>query len=662
MKKDNMEKNLKAKFEKYDNMSFQFAEENPYDVMNIGEEKATHKHNFRQEDGQPGDLAHFNTSCLPLKKISYIFLVIALVFALVTLTALLYLEKNREEDQHHQPVFQEKQRKWTGSMGCTFLVSFLQSHISVNNSNRTIIVTSDTDFNITVSLSEKQSPNLISISNQIIGNIMIKKINVHPLMVPSYSSVEDKAILIKTSSISSVLSMNDLEFTSESNTVFPVDKLSTYYIISMTTPLDGLIDSGSHVTVASVMDNTCVSISLVIDRDAKVQHNGSSYGNGDKITIILDSFQTFQIGLRADLSGTTINASHPVAVFAGNRCNNLGDYGFCNMLVEMVPPDDKLDKIFIVPPNVHRYKTQVRIASPIETEIKYSIEREKTSVVVTRNQTIDFFIQENETAVIESIEPLLVNSFAYGSTQPLIFGDPYMITIPGINQYINEYILFVPENFNFSFATFMLKTDSLEHLKINETGIKENQTRYFSTVAVGTSFYSVWTLSIPSGVMKVRTTDGTPFGVIVYGQRKRDGHGYTGNAILSTCKDGWIHIENSCYLISLQRVTFKDALKSCNEETAHLSEHRNIRIERLIGLQLHAQGDVGVWIAATYVQEEGEYLYISDASRVNKNNWANGQPHGGKHYNCAVARKDDNWKWYAYPCRHTFHYVCKKPI
>ncbi|XP_061190051.1 uncharacterized protein LOC133197884 [Saccostrea echinata] len=354
-------------------------------------------------------------------------------------------------------------------------------------------------------------------------------------MVPSYSSVEDKAILINTSSLTFVLSMNDIDFNSDSTTVFPVDKLSTHYIISTSTPtVEHYLSLGSHFTIASKTDNTRISITLVIDRDAMISFHGSKYGNGDEITIILNMYQTFQVGLEADLSGTTINASHSVAIFAGNACNKLGGYGSCSMLMEMVPPTDKLDNIFIVPSNIYRHKSQVRIISPIETVVQYSIEGSKTQAIVSKNQKIDFIIRENETATIESIEPLLINSFAYASAQHDLYGDPFMITIPGIHQYINEYNLIVPGNFKFSFATFIIKANSLEYLTINGTNANENNTCHFSMISVDKSLYSVWTLSIPSGVMKVRTTDGTPFGVIIYGQRDNDGHGYTGNAISSS--------------------------------------------------------------------------------------------------------------------------------
>ncbi|XP_062589426.1 lectin BRA-2-like [Saccostrea cucullata] len=81
----------------------------------MGEETA--RHDYREEEKQPRDLARSVTLCIFLKKISYTLLVIALILGLVALTTLFILEKNKVEDQQHslqhQLNFQEKEKKWT---------------------------------------------------------------------------------------------------------------------------------------------------------------------------------------------------------------------------------------------------------------------------------------------------------------------------------------------------------------------------------------------------------------------------------------------------------------------------------------------------------------------------------------------------------------------
>ncbi|XP_061190032.1 perlucin-like protein [Saccostrea echinata] len=221
----------------------------------------------------------------------------------------------------------------------------------------------------------------------------------------------------------------------------------------------------------------------------------------------------------------------------------------------------------------------------------------------------------------------------------------------------------VPSYFSIEYKAIIISTSSVSSaLSMSDLPSNSDSTTVFPVEKtfkilhnINSDPVNVWTLSISSGVTKVKTSDGTPFGVIVYGQHSYDGHGFTGNAILSTCKEGWIQIENYCYFISLKRVSFQNALKLCKDENARLTEHQNVRMERLVGLQLNTNGNVGIWIGVTDIQQEGVFVYISDGSRLNNNdNWAEGQPDRGTKYNCVLARKENNWKWYTYPCDQTF--------
>ncbi|XP_062570553.1 IgGFc-binding protein-like, partial [Saccostrea cucullata] len=383
-------------------------------------------------------------------------------------------------------------------------------------------------------LPESQSSNLISISSHGSNTATVKKLNVHYSLVPSYSAIESKGFIINTSVTSSVLSLSEYRLSSDTTTVFPMDKLSTNYIISTATPSGSNLDTGSHFTVASMKDNTHVSIEFVADHDTTILLQGRSYKRGDTFNIILNRFQTFQIGHKADMTGTTIRSSNPVAVFAGNRCNTVGYHGYCSMLMEMVPPIEKLDNVFIVPPNIHRFQSNIRIVSAVKTDIKYSTKETSTKTFLLKNRFAEFLVREDEIGVIISTKSVSVNSIALSSTEAKKYGDTFMVTIPGINQYLNTYTNFVPTGYNFSSATFMVKNESLRNLQINGTNINVESCLFNSSVSVGRDLYIVCTVSVPSGAIDVQTSDGSRFGFIVTGQRKHDGHGYTGNALLTS--------------------------------------------------------------------------------------------------------------------------------
>ncbi|XP_061186530.1 IgGFc-binding protein-like [Saccostrea echinata] len=281
-------------------------------------------------------------------------------------------------------------------------------------------------------------------------------------------------------------------------------------------------------------DNTLVSIVLTADYDITILIQGRNYGRGDTFNIILNRYQTFQIGHNADLTGTTIHSSNPIAVFAGNRCNDVGYHGFCSMLMEMVPPTEELDNTFVVPPNIHRYQSHVRILSAVKTYFTYTTKQIKTSTVILKNKFVEFVLHSPEIGVIHSTEAVLVSSIALSSTKAKVYGDPFMITVPGINQYASKYTNFVPDGYNFSFATFIIRNESFRNLQINGTNISEHSCLFHSSVIVGIALYSVCTISVQSGLINVKTSDGSRFGFLVNGQRKHDGHGYAGNTMLTT--------------------------------------------------------------------------------------------------------------------------------
>ncbi|XP_062604335.1 uncharacterized protein LOC134266116 [Saccostrea cucullata] len=246
-----------------------------------------------------------------LKRVLVVLVIITLLLGLVTTSVLLFLEKTKTDEKPLPTPLAinefvsypcktqlskstDKGNADLGSRGRSFLVSFIQNHNDGNTTNRTIIVSSKTDFNITVALPESQSSNLISISSHRSNVASFKKLNVHYSLVPSYSAIESKGIIINTSVTSSVLSLTEYRLSSDTTTVFPMDKLSTNYIISTATPSNSYLGSGSHFTVASMKDNTHVSIEFVADHDTTILLQGRSYGRGDTFNIILNRYQTFK--------------------------------------------------------------------------------------------------------------------------------------------------------------------------------------------------------------------------------------------------------------------------------------------------------------------------------------------------------------------------------
>ncbi len=72
-----------------------------------------------------------------------------------------------------------------------------------------------------------------------------------------------------------------------------------------------------------------------------VNYNSVTYEGGDTLTVFLNSYETVQIqdAYTADLTGTRVTSTKPVAVFSGNlKTIVTGDGTVEDNLVEQIPP------------------------------------------------------------------------------------------------------------------------------------------------------------------------------------------------------------------------------------------------------------------------------------------------------------------------------------
>lgn len=72
-----------------------------------------------------------------------------------------------------------------------------------------------------------------------------------------------------------------------------------------------------------------------------LQIDGKVYQSGDIFSLILNRFETYQIAHTVDMTGTVVESSSPIAVFSGNDCNILNGQGFCDHLIEQLPPTSR---------------------------------------------------------------------------------------------------------------------------------------------------------------------------------------------------------------------------------------------------------------------------------------------------------------------------------
>ncbi|XP_071136389.1 uncharacterized protein [Mytilus edulis] len=290
---------------------------------------------------------------------------------------------------------------------------------------------------------------------------------------------------------------------SEGFLVIPTNFLSTKYIVPVYTPEYGL---HSLFAIAAFKPNTIVNINL------KVNGATSSY-----INVVLRAYETYQYSHPDDLSGTLITSTEPIAVVSGNIGHTIAAGGH-NPFTEMVLPSDQWDTFYVIPEIAKRPSNIVRIYSnkPTNVTIHYQDKIESKSIPERKfidfdHGTISFFNASNAVMVMVFTRGLADNS-----------GDPFMMTVPGINQYLSTYEFAVPSEFT-NFISITVLSNALDGFILDGNPMHhDNGSHIFG----GPNHYSTFTKPIHSGVHQISHKANVRFGLWVYGNGVLDGYGY----------------------------------------------------------------------------------------------------------------------------------------
>ncbi|XP_062568242.1 IgGFc-binding protein-like [Saccostrea cucullata] len=498
-----------------------------------------------------------NTSKICVKSL-VIFVVLVLVIGCTTMTVLYLQERNNsrdEKDNAHKieigskgetsgqnnktaacPNEPFKEMNYTaagktGIQGRQFLVCFTVNHPKARYQTRTIYILSDGDFEFQII--SKFSTQLL---NEVVTpTINMKEISVTSAIAVSYFKIEEKGLLIEATKDVSVITIDNYIHSSDSTGILPIKSISNSYVISSSTIFNATIES-SQFAISSPENGTTIKIYFRFYPDLPKKIDGVTYRNGSEFILVLNELQTYQIWHNVDMSGTLIKASSAVAVFSGSICLKIGfknsSYsGAYSKLDEQLPPIDRLDKMYIVPPTYNRKGTFLKIISPFHTRLTYKIGNEQREKLLLPSGYFEIAFSDKDVVIIDSEKPVLVTSFATGSDYT---GDPYMITVPGIRQYTDKYIVMVPENFKESYVAIIVEGKSLYNLILNETNIIYylNDRKFYTTVTFWKMDFVVLVLPVKGGLLRVESTNNAAFGFIVYGHRNNDGHGFAGKAVL----------------------------------------------------------------------------------------------------------------------------------
>jgi uncharacterized delta-60 repeat protein len=182
---------------------------------------------------------------------------------------------------------------------------------------------------------------------------------------------------------------------------------------------------GSAFIIAATEDATTLTITPTVSFGVREA--------GVPFDIVLQRGQAYYMASSSpdDLSGSTLIANHPVAVFGGHRCANVpfSGTGFCDLVIEQLMPDSALGHQFATLPMPDRNGGDMVRVMAIEGGTGVVVDG-APPVLLSAGEIYDLF--RLVPTLVTTSKPATVAQFASGNTldEPdAVIGDPLMLDI-----------------------------------------------------------------------------------------------------------------------------------------------------------------------------------------------------------------------------------------
>lgn len=349
--------------------------------------------------------------------------------------------------------------------------------------------------------------------------------------IMDHNTIESIGVRVVSDLPVSIYGMNQQTNSTDGFLALPVSILGTQYMV-MTYPGLSWHDSAPSIlslpqyAILSPYDNNLVTITPS-DETLDGQPAGQSY------QVTLNAGEAYMVRGRlsaeyaADQTGSIISSTLPVAVFNGNSCTSVPiDVPACDHLVEQAPPLSTWGSTFIARPLESRQggDTWRFLSSQNNTTLHINGE-----LVATLGFADFYETMLTEPSVIEASNPIMAVQFANSQNWDNVPSDPFMMTIPPFQQFLDAYTFSTPSSgFMGNYYTATLLTAGIHsHLQdgepINPAAFEQVQDSDFSTagisIGVNVSHHIHNELNIPSGLY-------------VYGFNDYDSYGYAGGLSL----------------------------------------------------------------------------------------------------------------------------------
>ena len=318
--------------------------------------------------------------------------------------------------------------------------------------------------------------------------------------------------------------------------------VSTYFgrTVNLETNSEGIL---SEVLLVGCEDSTELTITptqtIEIPSDLARGSNFSvTVSSGGSYTVTLDRLQTFLLSSTLDLTGAKVVSNKPIAFFSGHECADVPvGVVACDHLVEQLPPTLTWGRQFFLASSLgktagEQYKLVTSAATTTVVCYCYTSGGSVTETFITilngAGRSYEFHIGQNMFCSLQASNPVLLVQFAIGAgREPSHYGDPFMMMIPPIEQYSNNYTFVAQSGFeNAITVTVASEFFNSEDIALNGDSLDSaNWTEIYCSTQIVCGYATRDSVSVGRNFIYHRAST-AKIGTFVYGFRWHTSYGY----------------------------------------------------------------------------------------------------------------------------------------
>jgi len=350
----------------------------------------------------------------------------------------------------------------------------------------------------------------------------------------NYSGIANNAVHIVSDAPVSVYLINQVTMTTDASLVLPLAALGTHYRAISYAANDVLIAGGLNIGnflgIVATEDDTVITIHPETDIDDSTGSSAYRAAN-ETYEITLDKGQTYQAqvdghgygGSGLELTGTSVIANKPIAFFSGDQCAAVRTL-YCDHLVEQLPPINSWASEYITLPLATRRNGDTFRILAAENQTYVWI----NDVIVAYLNAGEFYesLIDGSSRIVGS-KPILVAQFANGSSFDGVLGDPFMVLVPPVDQFLSSYNITTPvTGYRANFANIIAPAAAAASVRVDGNVVPSN-------LWVATPGSDLVGAQMPVAIGQHNVVADQPFGLYAYGFDQFDSYGYLGGMALS---------------------------------------------------------------------------------------------------------------------------------